>query len=468
MTLFKTGPTLRRRDALKLAGITAVGAALSRTNALATTVTPRAKRVVFIFQAGGPSQLESFDYKPGLDDLRGTELPASVQGGKPITTMTSGRGALLVANSLVPFQQYGESGMWISDLFPHLAGLADKLCLIRSMKGTALNHGPATDQMITGSQIIGKPSIGSWVSYGLGTANPDLPSFVAMQSQSEVAFVQPLSKRLWSSSFIPVTYTGVAFRSGAQPVLYLDDGLGLADAQNRELFQAVRALNEEQSVQLAPHPMIQQHNEAYDLAASMQTSIEELADLSDEPESAFELYGPDVQVPGSYAANCLRTRRLLERDVRCVLLMHRGWDAHYDVTKEMGICAKDTDQPTAGLILDLEQRGLLEDTLIVWGGEFGRTAYSQGEITADDHGRDHHPYCFPMLLAGGGVQPGLTYGETDDFSYNVVDNPVSVHDLHATILHILGLDQNALTYYHEGREHRLTDLGGQVVTDILA
>lgn len=460
---------IHRREWLKLglAGLAAVG--FPRAQALAqASAAAKAKRIVFLFMGGGPSQLESFDPKPQLAGLRGTELPASIQGGRPITTMTSGRGPLLVANSLIGFQQYGESGMWVSDLFPHIASLADELCLIKSVHATPINHEPATNLMLTGSQLFGRPSLGSWVSYGLGAANPNLPSFVSMTSDSKgVAFVQPLSKRLWSSAFIPVTHTGVSLRPGAKPVLYLDDGLGLPDAPRRQLFEAVMEFNREHML-LSGDPDIVQRNHAYEVAAAMQNSVAELADASDEPESVFELYGPQSRVPGSFAANCLRARRLLERDVRCVMLMHRGWDAHYLVTAEMGMCAGDTDQPTAALIKDLKMRGMLEDTLIVWGGEFGRTAYSQGEISVEDHGRDHHPYCFPMLLAGAGVKQGLTYGETDDFSYSVVKDPVGVHDLHATLLQILGLDQWTLSYHHEGRDHRLTDLGGKIVNDILA
>jgi hypothetical protein len=460
---------MQRRDWLKFGVGGIASAMLARTAGLGaqTGNGGKAKRVVFMFMAGGPSQLESFDYKPNLRDLRNTELPSSVQRGLPITTMTSGRGPLMVADALVSFAQHGQSGLWVSELFPHVAKIADDLTLIKSMTADQVNHGPACDLMITGSPVPGKPSLGSWLSYGLGTANSTLPSFVSMTSDSKVAFVQPLSKRLWSSAFLPVTHGGVGMRPGARPVLYLDDGLALPAAPRRELFDAVRALNDEH-FKVVGDPDIAQRNYAYEVAANMQNSVAELADLSSEPEEVYDLYGPASRVSGTFAANCLRTRRLLERDVRCVLLMHRGWDAHYEQTKEMRACAGDVDQPTAALITDLKQRGLLEDTLILWGGEFGRTAYSQGEITLEDHGRDHHPYCFPMLLAGGGVKPGITYGETDDFSYNVTANPVGVHDLHATMLQILGLDQNALTFAHEGRNHRLTDLGGRVITDILS
>jgi Protein of unknown function (DUF1501) len=454
------------RRALLQAGIAGTVASSFRASAQSPSSTGKAKRLLFIFQAGGPSQLESFDYKPGLAALRGTDLPGSVLAGRPISTMTSG-GRLLVANSLVGFKQYGQSGMWVSDLFPHIASVVDDFCLIKSMNATPVNHDPATNLMLTGSEVIGRPSLGAWVSYGMGSSNANLPSFVTLASQSKVQFVQPVSKRLWSSAFLPVAYSGVSLRPGAQPVLYLDDERGLPQASRRELFERVAQLNEQRFVQTGD-PEILRRNDAYEVAASMLTSVPELADESGEPESVYEMYGPQAKTPGSFAANCLRARRLLERDVRCVMLSHRGWDAHYNVTKEMTTCALDTDQPTAALLKDLKSRGLLDDTLVVWGGEFGRTPFSQGEITAADHGRDHNPYCFPMLMAGAGIKAGTIYGETDDFSLTVTKDPVGVHDLHATMLHLLGLDQWALSYKHDGRDFRLTDLGGTIITGILS
>lgn len=456
---------MNRRDWLRVGAAGLFGAALPGRAAGAPVA--RAKRVVFLFQAGGPSQLESFDPKPGLAALRGTELPASVRGDARITTMTAGQGALNVASALVQFAQHGQSGLWVSELFPHLASVADQLCLIKTMQSDAVNHDPATNLSLTGSQLAGKPSIGAWVSYALGSLNANLPSFVSMTSDSSVEFVQPLTKRLWSSAFLPVNHQGVALRPGAEPVLYLDDQTGLLEPTGRQLFEATIRLNQEHFNRVGD-PDILQRNQAYAVAANMRTSMVELADVSGEPDEVFDLYGPQSRTPGSFAANCLRARRLLERDVRFVLLMHRGWDHHYNLTAHMRTVAGDVDQPTAALLQDLTRRGLMEDTLLIWGGEFGRTAYSQGEITGTDHGRDHHPYCFPMLLAGAGVRAGTTYGETDDFSYNVTRDPVHIHDLHATILHLLGQDQHRLTYRHEGRDHRLTDLGGKIIQGILA
>lgn len=453
------------RRALLQAGI--AGTVASSFHASAQTTTAgKAKRLLFIFQAGGPSQLESFDYKPGLAAMRGQELPPSALNGRPISTMTSG-GKLIIANSLVGFRQHGSSGMWVSDLFPHIGSVADDLCLVKSLTATQVNHDPATNFLLTGSELIGRPSLGAWVSYGMGPANESLPSFVTLASQSKVQFVQPVSKRSWSAAFLPVAHSGVSLRPGAQPVLYLDDQRNLPSASRRDLFERIADLNEKRFAQTGD-PDILRRNDAYAVAESMLTSVPELADESNEPESVYEMYGPQSRTPGSFAANCLRARRLLERDVRCVMLTHRGWDAHYNVTKEMMTCANDTDQPTAALIKDLKSRGLLKDTLVVWCGEFGRTPFSQGEVTAEDHGRDHNPYCFPVLMAGAGVKPGITYGETDDFSLNITQNPVTVHDLHATILQILGLDQWALTYKHDGRNFRLTDLGGRIVTGILS
>lgn len=424
------------------------------------------KRIVFLFQAGGPSQLESFDPKPGLVNLRDTAIPPSIIGDRRLTTMTSGQDKLGVANALVNFSQHGQSGMWFSELFPHMATLADDMCKILTTHMDAVNHDPATNMAITGSEIPGRPSIGAWLSYALGSANSSLPSFVVMQSETKSQFVQPLTKRLWSSAFLPATHQGVALRPGDEPVLYLDDDIGLADDPRRELFDAVREMNGLRHTQTGD-PDLLQRNDAYAVAASMQHSIRELADARSEPEEVFDLYGPMARVPGSYAANCLRARRLLERDVRCVMVMHRGWDHHYNVTAEMRLTSSHVDQPSAALIHDLKRLGMLEDTLVVWGGEFGRTAYSQGEVMVEDHGRDHHPYCYPTLLVGGGVKPGFIYGETDDFSFNIVKDPVHIHDLHATLLHLIGVDHTKLTYRHEGRDHRLTDLGGRVVHEIL-
>jgi hypothetical protein len=463
--------TISRRDLLKAGAAGALGGSLlpllGSSVGRAQAIPKKAKRIVYLFMAGGPSQLELFDPKPGLTALRNTEMPKSVLGDKRITTMTAGQSSLRVASALVNFEQHGQSGMWASELVPHLAGKADDLCLLRTVYGDAINHDPATNLALTGSQLQGMPSLGSWVSYALGIANPNLPSFVTMASQTKVAFVQPLGKRLWSSSFLPAIHQGVALRPGDQPVLYLDDDSGLDLSRRNELFDAVVAMNKEHFDQVGD-PEIAQRNDAYAVAREMQESIRELADLSLEPDEVFDLYGPESRTPGTFAANCLRARRLLERDVRVVCLMHRGWDNHYTLTAEMRACCADTDQPAAALLEDLKRTGLLEDTLFVWGGEFGRTAYSQGDITDEDHGRDHHAYASSVLLAGGGIKPGITYGETDDFSYNIVKDPVHVHDLHATLLWLIGKDHTELTYRHDGRDHRLTDLGGRVIEEILA
>jgi hypothetical protein len=463
--------SLSRRDLLKFgsAGL-AVGFAgdvASQSLLAAPRADAKAKRVVFLFQGGGPSQLETFDPKPGLASLRNADLPDSVQQGRKITTMTPGVGSLRVANALLSFAQYGQSGTWVSEALPHIAGIVDDLCVINSTHSDAINHSPATTLALTGSQLSGKPSIGAWISYALGVQNPALPSFVAMCSQSLVEFTQPLPKRLWGSAFLPITHQGVGLRAGETPVLYLDDGLGLASADRAEMFETLNSLNSLHAAQMGD-PNISQRNLANSSAAALETSVVEMADTSSEPQEVLDLYGPQVNVPGSYAANCLRARRLLERDVRCVMLLHRGWDHHYNVTKETRIACGDIDQPTAALISDLKRTGLLDETLVVWGGEFGRTAYSQGEITNEDHGRDHHPYCYTTLLAGAGVRAGITYGKTDDFSYNIVENPVHIHDLHATILYALGFDHTQLTYRFDGRDQRLTDVAGRVVTDVLA
>lgn len=469
--------SIKRRDLLKLGTTGVLGAAGFGAFGTAGLGLPkvaeaqdfpqRVKRIVYLFMAGGPSQLELFDPKPDLARLRNTEIPASILGNRRITTMTAGQDMLAVANALVEFQQHGQSGMWASELVPNIAALADDLCVVRSLYGDAVNHDPATNLVLTGSQLQGKPSLGAWISYALGSANPNLPSFVTMNSQTKVAFVQPLGKRLWSSAFLPAEHQGVALRPGDQPVLHLDDGSALPKGTKDELFDAIRNLNLEHHATTGDPELIQR-NAAYDVANAMQTSIQELADTSTEPEEVFELYGPQSRTPGSFAANCLRARRLLERDVRFVMCMHRGWDNHYHLTEEMRLCCADTDLPTAALITDLKRLGMLEDTLVIWGGEFGRTAYSQGDITAEEHGRDHHAYCQSILLAGGGIKPGITYGMTDDFSYNIAENPVHVHDLHATILRLIGFDHEKLTFRHEGRDHRLTDLGGRVVDSILA
>ena len=429
---------------------------------------PTAKRVIYLFQSGGPSQIELFDYKPRLKELMRTDLPDSVRKGQRLTEMSAGQASFPVAPSLFDFKQHGQSGAWISDLMPHLAGVADELCFVKSVYTEQINHDPAVTFFQTGFQLAGRPSIGSWLAYGLGSENRDLPAFVVMISQgSGNPNDQPLADRQWGSGFLPTTYQGIKFRSIGDPVLYLSNPEGFSTQARRRFIDDVGRLNE-LHLQEFGDPEISTRIAQYEMAYRMQASVPDLTDLSSEPESTFDLYGEDARKPGTFAANCLLARRLAERDVRFIQLFHRGWDQHSNLPKQIPGQAKDVDQACAGLITDLKQRGMLEDTLVVWGGEFGRTVYSQGKLTADNYGRDHHPRCFTIFMAGGGIKPGVSYGETDDYSYNVVDNPVHVHDLHATILHTLGVDHTKLTYKFQGRNFRLTDVHGNVIKDILA
>ncbi len=428
---------------------------------------PKARRVVYLFQSGAPSQMDLFDYKPKLADLRGEDLPESVRRGQRLTTMTSRQARFPIAPTRFRFQQHGQSGAWISELMPHLAGVADELCFIKSMHTEAINHDPAITFFQTGAQLAGRPSMGAWLAYGLGSENRDLPAFVVMVSQGAGRAGQPLYDRLWGSGFLPTRYQGVKFRSVGDPVLYLSNPAGMDGALRRRFLDDLSRLNQLKAEAFGD-PEIHTRIEQYELAFRMQTSVPELTDLSNEPEHVFELYGPEARKPGTYAYNCLMARRLLERDVRFVQLFHRGWDQHTNLPKQIAQQCADTDRASAALVRDLKQRGLLDDTLIVWGGEFGRTVYCQGPLTADDYGRDHHPRCFTIWLAGGGIKPGITYGETDEYCYNIVRDPVHVHDLHATLLHCLGIDHTRLTYKFQGRRYRLTDVHGNVVRGILA
>jgi hypothetical protein len=429
---------------------------------------PTAKRVIYLFQSGGPSQIELFDYKPRLKELMRTDLPDSVRQGQRLTEMSAGQASFPVAPSLFDFKQHGQSGAWISELMPHLAGVADDLCFVKSMYTEQINHDPAVTFFQTGFQLAGRPSIGSWLAYGLGSENRDLPAFVVMISQGTGnPNDQPLAERQWGSGFLPTTYQGIKFRSIGDPVLYLSNPEGFGSEARRRFIDDVGRLNRLQ-LQEFGDPEISTRIAQYEMAYRMQSSVPDLTDLSSEPEATFELYGEEARKPGTFAANCLLARRLAERDVRFIQLFHRGWDQHTNLPQQIPGQAKDVDQACAGLITDLKQRGMLEDTLVVWGGEFGRTVYSQGKLTADNYGRDHHPRCFTIWMAGGGIRPGMSYGETDDYSYNVVDNPVHVHDLHATILHTLGVDHTKLTYKFQGRNFRLTDVQGTVVKALLA
>ncbi len=429
---------------------------------------PKAKRVIYLFQSGAPSQLDTFDYKPAMTPLFDTDLPDSIRMGQRLTGMTSGQARFPVAPSIFKFQQYGQSGAWISELLPHIAGLADDLCIVKTMHTEAINHDPAMTFFQTGFQIAGRPSMGSWISYGLGSANEDLPSFVALSSRGTGRpSCQPLYDRLWGAGFLPSVYQGVKFRGTGDPVLYLSDPPGVDKAIRRKMLDDIAALNHETHAEYQD-PEIVTRIEQYELAYRMQTSVPELTDLSDEPESTFAMYGPDSQKRGTYASNCLLARRLAERGVRFIQLYHMGWDQHTSLPKEMPNQARDVDQPTAALIMDLKQRGMLEDTLVIWGGEFGRTIYSQGTLTADDYGRDHHPKNFCIFMAGGGIKPGYVHGETDDFSYNIVRDPFHVHDLQATILNQMGINHERLTYKYQGRNFRLTDVHGVVNPALLA
>jgi Protein of unknown function (DUF1501) len=429
---------------------------------------PRAKRVIYLFQSGAPSQMDLFDYKPKLNDYRGIELPDSIRKGQRLTGMTATQTSFPVAPSMFAFAQHGESGAWISELLPHTARVVDDLCVIKSMFTEAINHDPAITFFQTGAQLAGRPSIGAWISYGLGSENENLPTFVALISQgSGNRADQPLYDRLWGSGFLPSKYQGIKFRSVGEPVLDLSNPAGLDSQTRRRMLDDLDRLNE-LKLQEFGDPEIATRIAQYELAYRMQSSVPELTDVSGEPERIFDLYGPESRRPGTYAANCLLARRLAERGVRFIQLFHRGWDQHTSLPKQIAGQCRDTDQASAALIVDLKERGLLDDTLVVWGGEFGRTVYCQGKLTADDYGRDHHPRCFAIWMAGGGIKGGVSHGETDDYCYNITKDPVHVHDLHATILHCLGVDHTRLTYQFQGRHHRLTDVHGEVVQAILA
>jgi hypothetical protein len=428
---------------------------------------PKAKRVIWLFMADGPSQLDLFDYKPKMQEMFDKDLPDSVRNGQRITTMTSGQARFPVAPSLFKFQQYGQQGAWISELLPNIGSIVDDIAIIKTMNTEAINHDPAITYIQTGSQLPGRPSLGAWLSYGIGSPNQGLPAFVVLHSRwSSKSASQALFSRLWGAGFLPTKHQGVAMRSSGDPVLYLSNPPGVNDAARRRMLDGLGQLNQKRFEELGD-PEITARIAQYEMAYRMQTSVPELTEISKEPQSVLDLYGPEATQPGSFAYNCLMARRLAERGVRFTQVFIRGWDHHGNLPGSIRMQAKDIDQACAGLIKDLKQRGMLDDTLVVWGGEFGRTIYSQGTLTKDNYGRDHHPRCFTMWMAGGGVKPGITYGETDDFSYNVVDKPVHIHDLNATILHCLGIDHERLTHRFQGRDFRLTDVHGKVVKDIL-
>ena len=428
---------------------------------------PKAKRVIYLFQSGGPSQLELWDYKPKLKELHGTELPDSIRQGQRLTGMTSGQKSFPVVASKFSFAQAGSQGYWMSELLPHTATILDRISIVRSMNTEAINHDPAITFMQTGSQQPGRPSLGSWLSYGLGSEAEELPAFIVMISHGSGSDAnQGLLDRLWGSGFLPSSHQGVKLRSGNEPVLYLNDPQGIDRGLRRAMLDRVARLNALQQQQDGD-PEIATRIAQYEMAFRMQASVPELTDFSSESEATFEMYGPDAKRPGSFASNCLMARRMVERGVRFVQLYHRGWDNHGSLPSNIPKQCKDIDQPQAALIKDLEQRGLLDETIVIWGGEFGRTVYSQGSLQ-DDYGRDHHGRCFTMWMAGGGIKAGNVIGETDDYGYNIIQDPVHIHDFHATLLHCLGFDHERLTYRYQGRDFRLTDVHGKIISQLLA
>jgi len=429
--------------------------------------TPKAKRVIYLFQSGAPSQLELYDPKPELTKRLKENLPDSVRMGQRLTGMTSGQKEFPVAPGVFKYQKHGQAGVEYSELLPHIGGMADDICLVRSLYTEAINHDPAVTFLQTGFQIAGRPSIGSWLSYGLGTYNNDLPTYVVLTSiGSGRSDDQPLYDRLWGSGFLPTHHQGVKFRNTGDPVLFLSDPHGIDRQTRREMLDELMGLNKIRRTATGD-PEVDTRISQYELAFRMQTSVPELLEIDKEPAAILEMYGPDVKRKGSFAYNCLLARRLAERGVPFVQLFHMGWDHHFNLPNAVRGQCKDIDQPSAALIKDLKQRGMFDDTLVVWGGEFGRTVYSQGELSETNYGRDHHPRCFSIWMAGGGIKGGQAYGKTDDYSYNIVENPVSVHDLHATMLHLLGIDHERLTFQYQGRDFRLTDVFGKIITGLL-
>ena len=430
---------------------------------------PKAKRAIYLFMAGSPSQIETWDDKPALADLFDKDLPESVRGGQTLTGMTASQTRFPIAPSIYKFARQGKAGRFVSELFPYTAKVSDELCVIKSLYTDAINHEPAILQLTTGNMFPGKPSIGSWLSYGLGAMNAELPTFVVMTSKMpHRTNVQALSNRLWSSGFLSPEHAAVALRSGSDPVLYLNNPKGVASDVRRAMIDGVNDLNR-QLFERVGDPEINARISQYEMAFRMQTSVPELTDFSNEPQSTWDLYGAKAKEPGTFAYNCLMARRLAERGVRFTQIFLRSWDQHSRLPTNIKLMAEDSDQPTYALVTDLKRRGLLDDTVVIWGGEFGRTVYSQGALTPDNYGRDHHPRCFSMWMAGGGVKPGISYGETDEFSYNIVKNPMHIRDLHATILHLFGLDHNKLSFKFQGLDQKLTGvLPSKVINDLLA
>jgi len=465
---------LNRRTFLKTSahgfGALGLGSLLAKDDGMliGTHHKPKAKRVIYMFQSGAPSQMDLFDPKPDLGERFSENLPDSIRMGQRITGMTSGQKTLPVAPSIFKFAQHGQSGAWLSELLPHTAKVADDLCIIKSMHTEAINHDPAITFFQTGHQLAGRPSIGSWMSYGLGSSNKDLPTYVVLTSRGTGRpNDQPLYDRLWGSGFISTQHAGVKFRNTGDPVLYLSNPDGVDRPMRRDMLDDLAALNDERH-QIVGDPEIEARIAQYEMAFRMQASVPELTDVRGESQEVLDLYGPEVKKPGSYAANCLLARRLAERDVRFIQLFHQGWDHHGGLPKALKGQCSDTDHPTAGLLTDLKRRGMLEDTLLVWGGEFGRTTYCQGKLTRENYGRDHHPKCFSMWMAGAGIKKGITIGKTDDYCYNILEDPIHVHDLNATILHLLGVNHERLTYRFQGRQFRLTDVHGKLIKQALS
>lgn len=456
---------------LGLLGGPALGQLLSGEDpvpAVRTHFAPKAKRIIYLFQEGAPSQIDTFDHKPGLKDFYDKDLPPSVRGSQRLTGMTAGQSRLPIAPSSFNFTHHAnrQNGLWVSDLLRRTGEMAGDLCVIKSMLTEQINHSPAVTYMQTGHQLPGRPSMGAWLSYGLGSANKNLPNFVVMISRGR-GQMQALFSHLWGAGFLPGQHQGVQFRAGKDPVLFLNDPPGMSRADRRKMLDMLADLNARQA-EVAGDTEVLARIEQYEMAYRMQASVPDLTDFSDESKETLEMYGPDVKKPGSYAFNCLMARRMAERDVRFIQLYHRGWDHHGSVTRDLPLQCQDVDQPQAALLKDLKQRGLLDETLVVWGGEFGRTVYCQGKLTPQQYGRDHHPRCFSVWLAGGGIKPGITYGNSCDFSYNIAENPVTAHDLHATILHCMGIDHERLTFRSRGLDFKLTGVeAANPITDIL-
>jgi hypothetical protein len=427
---------------------------------------PKAKRIIYLFQNGAPSQLESFDYKPLLNKMAGEELPESIRMGQRLTGMTADQKKFPLIGSHFKFQQYGKSGAWVSEMFPHIASIADDICFVKSMHTEAINHDPALTFMQTGSQQGNRPSMGAWMSYGLGSENKNLPAYSVLLSRGR-GNGQGVYSKLWSNGFLDSIHQGVQFSKSEEGVLYLKDPQGRDREDSRKMLDNLAQLNEMNHHEFGD-PEIQTRVQQYEMAYRMQTAVPELTDLSKEPDNIIKMYGSDCLVPGTYAANCLMARRLSEAGVRFVQLYHQGWDQHGNMVGEMPLQAQDVDRATAALVMDLKQRGLLDETLVIWGGEFGRTNYCQGDLSKDNYGRDHHPRCYTIWMAGGGIKPGTVYGESDEFGYNIIKDPVHVNDFHATVLHLMGLNHEKLNFKHLGRRYRLTDVAGKVVNGILA